>query len=118
MRDKKYLPTKSYNIDELISLLEDKRLENVSVIVLFGSRARGDISTRSDYDFGVVYSDIDSSWGAMAEIYNYFFDILDLQEYQLDIVDIINANREIKESIRENFILLKGERDELFKLLR
>jgi len=117
MRDKRYLPTKNYTPDELIDILQDERLGYITIVVLFGSRARGDISARSDYDFGVVYRDIESSWGVMAEIYNDFLDILDLQEYQLDIVDIVNANREIKESIREDFIVLKGKRDELLNYL-
>jgi len=117
MKSNRYLSTKSYTIDELVAIFRDKRFCKIDNIVLFGSRARGDISARSDYDFGVVYSDIESSWGAMAEIYNDFLDILNLQEYQLDIVDIANANRYIKESIKENFIVLKGERDELLNYL-
>ena len=117
MRDKRYLPTKNYTPDELIDILQDERLGYITIVVLFGSRVRGDISARSDYDFGVVYRDIESSWGVMAEIYNDFLDILKLQEYQLDIVDIARANHEIKESIKESYILLKGDRDGLFKLL-
>ena len=117
MKSNRYLSTKSYTIDELVTIFRDKKFCKIDNIVLFGSRARGDMSARSDYDFGVVYRDMESNWGAMAEIYNDFLDILELQEYQLDIVDITNANQNIKTSIGEDYILLKGDEDEFSKLL-
>ena len=76
------------------SLLPLAKFQNLRVVKLFGSRARGDNKSNSDYDFAVV-----------AEVQNYaqWFEIEEAVKSSVnlpaDIVDYNNASDAIKEQI-------------------
>lgn len=109
--------TKIITEDELINKLNDTKLHYIDIILLFGSRANGTYHIKSDYDFAVLTNDnIDSIWGNISEVWNDIGDILDLPEYDYDIVDLNNANKNIINSIKNNYILLKGDKNELQRL--
>ena len=54
--------------------------------------------------------------GSYIQSWNELGDILGLAEYDYDIVDLDNANRAIIDSIKESYILLKGDKIELQRL--
>jgi len=110
-----YGKTKQITINELIK--EFHSLEYIKIAVLFGSRSRGDFTIQSDYDFAILTNkSYNTSWGNISQVWNDIGDILDLAEYDYDIVDLANANRAIIDSIKESYILLKGDEIELQRL--
>ncbi len=46
-------------INELVNYLDDKASNALEEIILYGSRARGDFREHSDYDFLIVYKDLE-----------------------------------------------------------
>jgi len=62
--------------------------------------------------------DFDAPWGVKAEAYTVLSDILKLDDCDFDVIDLQNADSVIKESIKEGYIVLKGEEDEVSRLLR
>lgn len=87
-----------------ISQKNKEKLEalGVSVLYLFGSRARGIVGEKSDYDIGVVFADIGKD-NAM-ERYNAVYDILSdvipdiINGPKLDISFLQNANASLQMS--------------------
>jgi predicted nucleotidyltransferase len=107
--------TKQLTIEELTKKINS--LEYIQIALLFGSRSRGDFTIQSDYDFAILTDEqYDTSWGHISKVWNELGDILGLAEYDYDIVDLDNANRAIIDSIKESYILLKGDRIELQRL--
>jgi len=110
-----YGKTKQITIDELSKKINS--LEYIKIALLFGSRSRGDFTIQSDYDFAILTNkSYNTSWGNISQVWNDIGDILDLAEYDYDIVDLANANRAIIDSIKESYILLKGDEIELQRL--
>jgi len=102
---------------QLIELLKNKKLSYIKLILLFGSRAENKHHCQSDYDFAIfAEEDVKYPWGVIAQVWNDMGDILDLPDYDYDIVDLKYANSCIVGSIKENYILLKGDEDELQRL--
>ncbi len=109
--------TKVISTDELISKFTSLRFDYVDIVLLFGSRANATSHIKSDYDFAVLTkSDINSHWGVISKVWNDIGDILDLPEYDYDIVDLNDANPNIIDSIKSNYILIKGDENELQRL--
>lgn len=83
-------------IDQIIDLAKQ---HNVSKVVLFGSRARGDYREKSDIDLAVYDGD-----------YARFMLDVDDETYTLLSYDVVNMNRpvdiELKESIEREGIVL------------
>jgi len=106
------------DINRLKELFLDPRLDYFKIILLFGSRAMHLEHEKSDYDFA-VYTEkkFDNPWGDSAKFWNDFSDILPLHECDYDIVDLRSATKELKHSIEEGYILLKGKEDELQRVL-
>ncbi len=112
-----YFKTKKYTPLELKKIFENKIVDYLEIVVLFGSRATDKFHDKSDYDFAIFTSkDLGNPWGNMAQIWSDFGDILDLHECDYDIVDLQNATKNMIHSIKENYIILKGEEDGLQRL--
>lgn len=112
-----YFKTKVLDIVELKNLLNSTRLHYIKVIVLFGSRVGPNYSLQSDYDFAIMTDEtFIISWGSIAQAWNDIGDILGLGDCDYDIVDLSQATDSMIHSIKENYILLKGEDDELQRL--
>jgi len=110
-----YGKTKQITVDELSKKINS--LEYIKIALLFGSRSRGDFTIQSDYDFAILTNkSYNTPWGNISQVWNDIGDILDLAEYDYDIVDLANANRAIIDSIKESYILLKGDEIELQRL--
>ena len=86
----------------------------ISVAVLFGSRATKDAHRFSDYDFAIV-ADVDG-W-EFGRLWVELAHRLGVGEDDIDLVDLKRASRGLKNSIKENYILLKGSEVELARLL-
>jgi predicted nucleotidyltransferase len=112
-----YAKTKKISKYELMEKFSDKKLEYIKLALLFGSRASEKHHNQSDYDFAImVDKNVEAPWGYMAKSWNDIGDILDLPECDYDLVDLNEPNKAIIDSIKKNYILLKGNDDELQRL--
>ena len=112
-----YGKTKYISINELKSLFKDKELDFIKIALLFGSRARGDYHTKSDYDFAVLAKDdFKSEWGLKSAIYLKLNEFLGLDDCDIDIVDLKNAQSSIINDIKSCHIILKGSEGEVSRL--
>lgn len=93
----------------------------IRVVVLFGSRVgaeRQPTNSRSDYDFAVsMVKDAPAAWGQIARARLEISQSLHLADCDFDLVDLETAPSGIKESISEDYLLLKGSENELRTLL-
>lgn len=112
-KNRVYFKTKKYTLLELKELFENKKLDYLQLVLLFGSRA----TDKSDYDFAIYTSkDLNNSWGNMAQIWNDFGDILNLHECDYDLIDLGDTTQSMIKSIKENYIILKGDENGLQRL--
>lgn len=114
-----YGKVKDISVEELVEAF--RSLDEIRVAALFGSRAAGRSQTsliRSDYDFAVMLDKSGpSGWGHLASARVAIGQKLDLPDSDFDLVDLDVASRELKKSIKEKYLLLKGDRDDLLRLL-
>jgi len=109
-----YGKTKELTISELKEAFNKDKLSYIKLALLFGSRATNKATSKSDYDFAILtHSNIKASWGIDAKLWNDIPDILNLSEYDLDIINLSNASNAILNSIKKGYIILKGSEDEL-----
>lgn len=105
--------------EELIGVFRE--LEDIKAAVLFGSRAnleRSPLGSRSDYDFAVLMDKTaPSDWGPLAKARVAIGQKLQLADTDFDVVDLEIAGHALKESIREQFLTLKGNEDDIRRLL-
>jgi predicted nucleotidyltransferase len=101
--------TKNISHDKLKSLFANEKLNYIKLILLFGSRVNQNHHLRSDYDFAVLVDDeFKSDWGEISSVWNDICDIVDLRNCDIGIIN----------SIKENYIILKGDDSELQRLFR
>jgi predicted nucleotidyltransferase len=94
-----------------------KNLPEVRVAVLFGSRVLGETNPQSDYDIAVLMKQ--PRTGLEDPFYTLYADLpvlLDIQECDLDLIDLRKADSTLKQSIRENYLIIKGHQDEISRL--
>ena len=116
-RKRVFSKTKEISKEELIEKFNDLKFDYVTIALLFGSRANGTYNPKSDYDFAIlVKDDFEVSWGSISKVWNDIGAIFNIPEYDYDIVDLAHANRSIINSIKDNYILLKGDEKELQRL--
>ena len=117
IKNRTYGSTKHIDIDTLKKKFQDKKLSYIRLAVLFGSRANGTQNPQSDYDIAILAdSKLKYDWGALSKAYNDIGDVLNIAEYDYDIVNLENADSLIKNSIRENYQILKGDDDEFQRI--
>jgi len=109
--------TKIISETELKEKFNYEEFEYLSIVLLFGSRANGTHNIKSDYDFAFfTNNNVNIPWGIKSKVWNDIGDILNLPDYDYDIVDLNDASKNITNSIKENYILLKGDENELQRL--
>ncbi len=114
-----YGKTKEIDPSTLKKLFHNKKLDFITIALLFGSRAREKHHNRSDYDFALLMdSSADDGWGIKAKAYNLIGDLFDLDDCDFDIVDLQHSDNIILDSIKENYIILKGDKNEISRLLK
>lgn len=113
-----YGRTKELSVEELRKLFHDTRLEFIEVALLFGSRAKGKTHARSDYDFALLMrKDADMGWGSKARAYIVIQELTGLGDGDIDIVDLTHLSPAIKHTIKEAYIVLKGNEDAIARVL-
>ena len=113
-----YGTTKELSIDTMKVAFCDKKADFIKAALLFGSRALGRQHHKSDYDFALLMSeDTDAPWGVKSKAYIVLEELLKLDDCDIDIVDLNHMDGVIKDSIKEGFIILKGDEDEISRLL-
>ena len=116
MKSRKYGQTKNLTHDELVHGLS--LLKYVKTALLFGSRASGTNHAQSDYDLAFEMQKLPQQhWGMQAKAWMDVCVILGVKEYDVDIIDLSNADLYLKSAIAQNYILLKGNRDDVPRLL-
>jgi predicted nucleotidyltransferase len=111
--------TKNISHDNLKVLFSNEKLNYIKLVLLFGSRVSQDYHLQSDYDFAVLVDDgFKNDWGEMSSVWNDICDVLNLADCDIDIVDLKNCNSGIINSIKENYIILKGDDSELQRLFK
>ena len=108
--------TRVIDVAELVESFRSPKLDYVELAVLFGSRASGNTHPLSDYDFAILAKDVDAPWGVMAKVWNDVGDVTGLPDCDYDIVDLSKPSKGILNSIKENYIVLKGDENELLRL--
>lgn len=117
-KNRYYFKTKYLDIDKLKDIFSNTKIEYLDVVLLFGSRALDNYHDKSDYDFAVYTSkDLKNSWGDSAKFWDDFSDILPLHECDYDIIDLSHATKEMKDSIKEGYIVIKGDKGAVQRLL-
>ena len=113
-----YGTTKELSVDTMKAAFSDKKADFIKTALLFGSRALGRQHNKSDYDFALLMSeDTDAPWGVKSKAYIVLEELLQLDDCDIDIVDLNNMDNVVKDSIKEGFIILKGDEDEISRLL-
>ncbi len=93
-----------------------ERIGYIKTALLFGSRASGKYNRKSDYDFAVS-AESSFEFGVRAEVLVDLSRILGIDMEDMDIVDLDNSKGIIIDSIIEDFIILKGDINEVYRLL-
>jgi predicted nucleotidyltransferase len=90
-----------YNIPERVKrdILAFAKKHNISKVILFGSRARGTNSERSDIDIAVLGGDFDGfCWETMENAHSLLsFDIIDLDK---------NNSEDLKKEIERDGVII------------
>lgn len=113
-----YGKTKLIELEKFKNIFNSQKFEYVDAILLFGSRAIGTFHERSDYDFAVLLKrDKVNAWGEMSRIWVDIGHNFKLDEVDYDIIDLSTATQEMKNSINNGYIILKGNQDDISRVL-
>lgn len=116
MKSRKYGQTKNLTHDQIKQGISS--LKYVKTALLFGSRASGQIHPKSDYDFAFEMQKLpEEHWGMQARAWMDVCAIFGVKEYDVDIVDLATADKYLKRAIAHNHILLKGDINDIPRLL-
>ena len=116
-KERTYGKTKNISIKDLKELFWDEKFGYLSVVLLFGSRARGTATRQSDYDFAVAGDSENAPFGLQAKSWMDISLMMDVSEYDIDVIDLSHADALMKSSIAEHYVVLKGDSDEISRLL-
>lgn len=117
MKKRKYGHVQSLCIEELSKKLDS--LPYIKTALLFGSRAKGTQTSKSDYDFALELDPAgEAKWGMQAKAWMDICDLLRLKEYDVDVVDLSLADPYLKKEILDNYTLIKGNPNDISRLLR
>ena len=104
------------SVDHLRKIFED--IKYIQIALLFGSRANRTYTKKSDYDFAVSGEEKEYDFGLRAELLVDISKITKLDMKDIDIVDLKKADKFILNNIKESYIILKGNKNEVARVLR
>ncbi|MEA3521915.1 MAG: nucleotidyltransferase domain-containing protein [Campylobacterota bacterium] len=117
MKKRKYGQVRPLSIEELSKTFDS--LSYIKTAFLFGSRSQGTQTSKSDYDFALELIPVNGAkWGMQAKAWMDICDLLTLKEYDVDIVDLSLADPHLKKEILDNYTLIKGNQNDISRLLR
>ena len=118
-KNRHYGSTKNMDISRLKILFQDKKLSYIRLALLFGSRANNQQTSKSDYDIAILADDsLKYDWGLLSKAYNDIGDVLNLAEYDYDVVDLNKANSLMKNNIKQNHQIIKGDDNDFQRIFR
>ncbi len=94
------MPNKILTLEKLKTLSPQlpEKIPYLKMLVLFGSRARGDIHANSDWDFAALYDEEvrkayikDNAW-AWFEVAQILGEVLEINQEQIDVVELNNCS--------------------------
>ena len=97
-----------------------EKIPYLKMLVLFGSRARGDIHKKSDWDFAALYHQEKRKKHCQENPFNYFEvgdilgDIFELNSVQIDVVDLNNCSLKISDRVATDGQLIYEREKGLF----
>lgn len=111
-----YGNVKDISLDQLQKIFKD--IKYAHIVLLFGSRANHTHTIKSDYDFAVLAEEREYDFGLRAKLLADISEITKLDMRDIDIVDLKKADKFILNNIKENYIILKGDKSEVARVLR
>ncbi len=108
-----YGQTKDIDNDKLRIFFS--KFDDIEIAILFGSRANGTYTKKSDYDIGVLGKK-DFIYGIQAEVLAQMTIKLGIDMNDIDIVDLKKMDKVLKDAIKKNYIPLKGSKYEISRL--
>lgn len=120
------MPNKTTTLEELKALSPKltEKIPYLKMLVLFGSRARGDIHTNSDWDFATLYNEEvrkayikDNAWAwfAVPQLLGDFFEI---NSDKIDVVELNNCSWLLAHFVARDGILLYEKDQNGFEYFR
>ena len=114
-----YGRTKIISEDELKHFFNLNVFDYMDIVLLFGSRARGDFHQRSDYDFAVLLADDDShDWGSLSKAWVDIGENLNLNEVDYDVIDLSTMTPQMKDSIKKSYKIIKDKTNDVSRIFR
>ena len=108
------MPNKTPTLEELKALSQKipDKIAYLKMLVLFGSRARGDIHANSDWDFAALYDEEvrkayikDNAWDWI-EVPQLLGHIFEINSDQIDVVELNNCSWLIAHFVARDGVLL------------
>jgi predicted nucleotidyltransferase len=109
------------SIKENIHQQLQEKIPYLKMLILFGSRARGDIHSKSDWDFAALYDQemrekhCQKSAFTWFEVSDILADIFNLDSDNIDVVDLDNCSVTLADSIANEGQLIYQKQQGLFK---
>lgn len=113
---------RNISIEELKELSQQipEKLPYLKMLVLFGSRARGDIHSKSDWDFAVIYDEEmrnklchDPAFLSF-EIPSILDDIFNLNSDHIDVIELNKCSPHIADAVARHGKLIYEQKQGLF----
>jgi predicted nucleotidyltransferase len=111
-----YGEVKDFSMDELYSIFS--KLDYIKFALLFGSRVDGTFTRKSDYDFAIIGEEHDFKFGLRAEAWTDISQNMKIDMNDIDIVDLKKADKFLLDNIKKNYIIIKGNKDEMAGLFK
>ncbi|MCD6172454.1 MAG: nucleotidyltransferase domain-containing protein [Sulfurimonas sp.] len=113
-----YARTKVIELEKLGDIFNSQKFDYLDVAILFGSRALGTFHERSDYDFAVLLKNNKAdAWGKMSKVWVDIGYNFKLDEVDYDVIDLSTVTQEMRHSINNGYIVLKGDKDDISRIL-
>ena len=85
--------------------------EDIAISLLFGSQARGDSHTQSDWDIAILFKDNTNGWnnlGKQEEVRHLLAQVLGVNDDKIDLVDLYRGGLGINATVVDEGIPLTG----------
>jgi len=113
-----YGKTKNIDLEEFRTVFANENFDYLDIVLLFGSRVIGDFHERSDYDLAVLVNDShNDGWGPLSKVWSDIGISFGLNEIDYDVIDLQNLTDEMKDSIKNGYKIIKGDKSDISRIL-